>query len=311
MARWHISLVVAGGVLVLLTLTGCGQREDADTPPETERVDVRSIENGDEYVAMGDSYTSAPGTGKSTDDCLQTTTNYPHKVAAKLGLELKDVSCGAATTEHVTAPQTIGSTRRPPQADVLSTDTDLVTISLGANDFNTFGRVAFGCIGLRSDDPSGGPCQEADAAAGDRTLNRNTQEIEQRLEGAIMLVAERAPEARIIVVGYPEFFPKSGPCEQFPLAAGDYAFAHRMNELLVRAQKQAAERTGVEYVDVFTASRGHDLCAEDPWIAGLSPTRSDAMALHPYPEEQQLVADLLVQLLTGAAAPNREQPADR
>jgi lysophospholipase L1-like esterase len=298
MARWHTSLLGAGGLLVLLTMAGCSQGDGPGTPPKAGPVDVRAIEKGDEYVAIGDSYTSAPGTGTSTDDCLQTTTNYPHKVAAKLGLKLKDVSCGGATTTNVTAPQTIGSTHRPPQGDALSRDTDLVTISLGANDFNTFGTVAFGCIALRTEDPPGAPCQKADAAATARTLEQNTQDTEQLLVDAIRLVAERAPSARIIVVGYPEFFPKSGPCAELPLALGDYAFAHRMNELLVRAQKRAATQTKVEYVDVFTASRGHDMCAKDPWIAGLHPTRTDARPFHPFPEEQQFVADLLIDLLT-------------
>jgi lysophospholipase L1-like esterase len=287
MARWHISLVVTGGLLVLLTLTSCSQRDG-----------VRTVAKGDEYVAIGDSYTSAPGTGKSTDDCLQSNTNYPHRVAAKLGLKLTDVSCGFATTEQVAKPQIIGSTQRPPQADALSPSTDLVTISLGANDFNTFGTVAFGCIAMRSEDPSGAPCQEADAAAAGRSVENKVEVTERRLVQALRLIAERAPAARIVVVGYPEFFPKAGPCAAFPLALGDYPFAHRINKLLVRAQQRAAAQANVDYVDVFTASRRHDICAPDPWIAGLHPTRTDASPLHPFPEEQQLVADLLIDVLT-------------
>ncbi|HUP99452.1 MAG TPA: SGNH/GDSL hydrolase family protein [Aeromicrobium sp.] len=311
MARRQISLLGAGGLSVLLALAGCSHGNRPDIPPETRSGDVRAIEKGEEYVAIGDSYTSAPGTGSSADNCFQTTTNYPHKIAARLGLKLKDVSCGGATTEHVSAPQILGSTRRPPQADAVSPDTDLVTISLGANDSNIFSAVTFGCITLRSRDPAGAPCQQSDAAAVGRTVEQNTEETEQHLVDAIRLVAARAPAARIVVVGYPEFFPTTGPCAQFPLALGDYPFAHRINELLVRAQKRAAARTQAEYVDVFTASQGHDMCARDPWIAGLRPTRSDAMLLHPYPEEQRLVAELLVHLLTRAGPPNRERPPDR
>ena len=81
------------------------------------------------------------------------------------------------------------------------------------------------------------------------------------------------------------------------LAAGDYPLARRVNEMLVRAQENAAERTNAEYVDVFAATAGHDMCADDPWIAGIKPAGSDAMLYHPYPVEQQVVADLLVDLL--------------
>jgi lysophospholipase L1-like esterase len=301
MAPRQTSRLGVGGLSALLVLAGCNQGNLPDIPPETRPADVRMIEKGDEYVAIGDSYTSAPDTGASADTCFHTTTNYPHQVAARLGLKLKDVSCGGAKTDHVTAPQISGSTQRPPQADALSRGTRLVTVSLGANDFNTFTAATFGCIALRSADPSGAPCQKADATATGRTVEKNMDEIEQRIVDVIRLVAARAPRARIVVVGYPEFFPTTGPCEQLPLALGDYPFAHRINELLVRAQQRAAARTHAEYVDVFTASRGHDMCARDPWIAGLRPTRSGAMLLHPYPEEQRLVADLLVHLLTDTA----------
>jgi len=296
MARRYISLLVTGG-LVLLTLAGCGQRDSPDVPPTAGPSDIRAIEKGDEYVAIGDSYTAAPGLGPSTNACAQSTMNYPHTVAAKLGLKLIDVSCGGATTTHVTRPQTIGSIRRPPQADALSRRTDLVTISLGANDFNAFGLVAFGCVAVRFQDLQGAPCQKADAASAS-TIESMIQVTEDRLIKAIRWVAERAPSARILVIGYPEIFPESGPCAQLPLAAGDYAFARRVNELLVRAQVRASTQRNVEYVDVFAASRGHDMCAQDPWIAGLYPKRPGASPLHPYPEEQQFVAGLLLDLLT-------------
>jgi hypothetical protein len=83
-----------------------------------------------------------------------------------------------------------------------------------------------------------------------------------------------------------------------PLADGDYPYAYRLVEVLVRAQKRAAVRANVEYLDVFAASRGHNMCSKDPWIAGVNPTRDDAAPLHPYPEEQELVAKLLVDRLT-------------
>jgi lysophospholipase L1-like esterase len=315
MARWKIALLAAGtllaaGIVVaLITVAGRGPSSPVTEP--SKPTGPPPIAAGAEYVAIGDSYTSAPGAGPSANDCRQATTNYPRMVAAKLGLRLKDVSCIGAATSHVTAPQVFGSSRRPPQADALSPGTDLVTISLGANDFNIFGTVAFGCTALRFGDPSGAPCQEADAAATGGTVEQKTHKTEQRLVDTIRLVERRARGARIVVVGYPEFFPSAGPCAHLPLALGDYTFAHRVNELLVRAQARAAKRTKVEYVDVFTASRGHDMCAQEPWIAGLNPTRTDAAPWHPYPEEQQLVANLLIDLLTGAAPPNREQPAGR
>jgi len=305
----RILRLITVALVVLGTLTGCSTEGDPRPGSHSNQTaEVSTVKKGDEYVAIGDSYTAAPGAGPASDDCFQATTNYPRRVAAKLGLRLKDVSCVGAATSHVTRRQAFGSIRRPPQADALSRGTGLVTISLGANDFNTFGTVAFGCTALRFGDPSGAPCQTTDAAAPGRNVEQKTQETEQRLVDTIRLVQKRAPRARIVVVGYPEFFPSTGPCEELPIALGDYPFAHRINELLVRAQMRAAKRTHVEYVDVYTPSRGHDMCAQEPWIAGQNPTRTDAAPWHPYPEEQRLVANLLIELLTRAPSPNREQP---
>ena len=30
----------------------------------------------------------------------------------------------------------------------------------------------------------------------------------------------------------------------------------------------AAKRTGAEFVDLFAASDGHDICSDDPWVNG-------------------------------------------
>lgn len=275
-----------------MTLAGCAQ---PGLDPATDR--PRLIAAGDEYVAIGDSYTAAPLNSPRANPCLRSTTNYPHQVAAELGLQLTDVSCSAASTEHFAEPQILGSVRIPPQAEALSSGTDLVTIGLGGNDFNAIGVVVIQCISVRQQDPTGAPCKDADAARGTRAIAKEIARTERRLVNVIRQVSRRAPEARIILVGYPELFPATGPCAQLPLAWGDYAFAHRINKLIVRAQKRAAARADVEFLDIYDATRGHNMCAPDPWIAGAKPARSDATAFHPYPEEQVLVADRLLNLL--------------
>jgi lysophospholipase L1-like esterase len=286
--------------IALTSLSACAGGARDEGPRASPVPPLQPISKGDEYVAIGDSYTAAPGTGPvaADDGCEQSTTNYPHQVAERLGLRLTDVSCGAATTEQVAAAQILPAGKeRPPQADALSRRTDLVTISIGGNDFGAFNAVVTFCTAFRARNPAGDPCSEADAAAGDNSLAKHVTQIQRRLIRLIQLVADRAPRARIFVVGYPQFFPENGPCEELPRAAGDFAYARRVNELLVRAQQQAAAKTNVGYIDVFKATEGHDMCADEPWIAGGSPTRRDALIYHPYPEEQRVVADLLVKRL--------------
>jgi len=123
---------------------------------------TKSLATGDQYVALGDSATAAPGTGPMSDvACLQSSTNYPHRVATTLGLDLVDVSCSGATTEDVAEGQVFRQAELPPQADALSDSADLVTIGLGANDFKVFGTVVLSCAALRDTNPAGSPCKAA------------------------------------------------------------------------------------------------------------------------------------------------------
>jgi lysophospholipase L1-like esterase len=292
--RRRYALLIAGTAVALSSLTACGNKASPHAVSGHQQ-----LSKGDQYVAIGDSYTSAPRIGPRTDriGCLQTTDNYPHQVAKRLGLELTDVSCGGATTQQLTRPQLLGNVSQPPQIDALSRTTDLVTISLGANDFGIFGGVVFVCPAVRAKDPTGAPCTTANAAAGKNSVEHRVASLEKRLVAVIELVKKRAPKAQVVVVGYPQFFPAAGPCDQLPLADGDFSLAHKVNKELVDVQKTAAAKSKVKYVDVFDATKGHDMCSAEPWMAGLKPGRADAMPYHPLPQEQRAVTDLLVDLL--------------
>lgn len=86
---------------------------------------------GGVYVALGDSYTSAPLVPNQHGDpidCARSDHNYPSLVAQALGLAtFVDVSCGSAQTKHMTEPQTdlpLGGTN-PPQFNGLRPDATL------------------------------------------------------------------------------------------------------------------------------------------------------------------------------------------
>jgi hypothetical protein len=38
----------------------------------------------------------------------------------------------------------------------------------------------------------------------------------------------------------------------------------------------------VTYVDMYAASRGHDICSADPWVNGRVTDRQRALAYHPF-----------------------------
>ena len=62
----------------------------------------------------------------------------------------------------------------------------------------------------------------------------------------------------------------------------------------------AAARTGSVFVDLYAASKGHDVCAgKDAWVNGVRTDTSRAAALHPFAEEQRAAAGLIVHALEG------------
>jgi lysophospholipase L1-like esterase len=242
------------------------------------------------YVALGDSFTSAPGLPGSSLPCLRSEENYPALVADELGdsfrVTLDDRSCIGADTSSLAAPQELGGARIPPQAAALDRRTDLVTVSVGGNDDGFFVRLLTGCLGL-GDSPEEVPCEAAPLVDGLAT-------VQQRLVAAVAEVRRRAPDAEVLLVGYPLLVPERGACAGLPDDPADRAVAREANEALVEVVSGAAAESGAAYVDVARASRGHDLCSDEPWVAGSASDPSGAIPFHPLPAEQQAVADLVV-----------------
>jgi hypothetical protein len=67
-----------------------------------------------------------------------------------------------------------------------------------------------------------------------------------------------------------------------------------VNQDLARTAKSAK----VDYIDMYAASRGHELCSTDPWMAGELNVPGTALQFHPYNSYHRAVADKIVALLT-------------
>lgn len=299
--------------LALVLLAGCTSSDDA--PSGTPALDgagsaSASAPTYDRYLALGDSYTAAPGVPAidgASGPCFRSTNNYPHLLAAlSPGTVLEDRSCSGATSTDLTSPQRIELRGRrqtvPAQLDGLTPDTDLVTLSIGGNDNTLFGTVVGRCAFARVLDPRGAPCQAALGKDGIAELQAGLRGTQRRIVAAVGRIRATAPGARIVVVGYPQIVPASGTCRALPLATGDYPFARRANVELTRTLRSAATTAGVEYADLWEVTQGHDICADDPWVNGARTDPGRAVAFHPFREEQEAVAQVLAGIL-GQPAP--------
>jgi lysophospholipase L1-like esterase len=291
MRRSLIALILLGAVL-----TGSGESAPPPGPAETTGSPAAAPTTYDEYVALGDSYTAAPlvPPTDTSNACLRSGVNYPALVAQGMpGTALTDVSCSGAATQNMTSPQTGMTGAVPPQFDALRPSTDLVTIGLGGNDDGLFGTLLGECTRLASADPTGSPCTTRFEGTADGSLDR----IRSNLAGVVAGVRERSPDARVLLIGYPQIVPESGTCADLPLAERDYAFARQVNEDLNDAVEAAAGDTDAEYVDVWGATEGHDICGADAWINGRVTSADRALAYHPLAVEQRAVADLVTDAL--------------
>jgi lysophospholipase L1-like esterase len=280
--RWAVLVLAA-----VTVLAGC-------------KDDEAGSHRGDSYVALGDSYTSGAGMARNdptSSFCQRSAVNYPHLVAKALGAKLTDVSCGGAGTQHATTPQSMGDgTFAPPQLGALSRSTVIVTVGLGYNDFNWYFDLLYGCTSAAPSDPTGHPCKNLRAGGEDPEVT--TRRIGDQVEATLEAVHDKAPFADVLLVGYPQLVPEKGTCPELALATGDYPYVRDMLELLDENLRRAADDADATYVDVYSASKGHDICAgRDAWVNGIDAQLGVAASYHPVARGQRAVAELVLDAL--------------
>ena len=290
-------------LLLAVLALGCSADSEIDRPlgGSAERVvDVPGLPDSIDYVALGDSYTAGPFIGTMRVDpegCARSKQNYPAFLADWLDVATyTDVSCSGATTESLTQDQPLlngGATR--PQLDALTAETDLVTLGLGGNDFGIYS----GLIACRDPDPA--TCSVA-------RLRQDARRVEGRVSAAVAEIGRRAPDADVYVVGYPSFMPPEGSCPQVGAPAPALRPLTVIGRGLNRAIRLGAESAGAAYVDLETASRGHDVCAgEDAWIQGKDFHAGVAAPFHPLAEGMRGAAGEVYRTIAGADPPETER----
>jgi len=252
-----------------------------------------SPQSPQKYVALGDSFTSAPLVPVTdvANGCFRSSANYPSLVARKLGADLDDHSCGGARLVDLTTSQFPDV---PPQLSAVKPGVDLVTIGIGGNDEGVFRKLTGKCPELLASDPGGAPCRAFMTSQGHDVLLRALRNTSKKLGRILQEVRTRAPNAQVIVVGYPQIVSADHPCAKLPLAKGDYAYAAKVNVALNKALRDAVLASGTSYIDVWTASKGHDICSADPWVNGSAGDQKRAAAYHPFAKEQEAVARLVL-----------------
>ena len=202
------------------------------------------------YVALGDSYSSGVGAGDyygSSGSCERSPGAYPALWAA--------ASHPASYVSEACAEATIGSVLST-QLSALSKATTLVSITIGGNDVG-FVPVMATCVILPTSF-----CVNAVAAA----------EAEIRavlpgeLDGLLAAISAAAPDARVVVMGYPEPYDLARSASCAGLSTTDRADLDQAAGQLDAQLQAAAVRYGDAFADVRSAFGGHQICDSGSWL---------------------------------------------
>ncbi|HET9143842.1 SGNH/GDSL hydrolase family protein [Actinophytocola sp.] len=201
------------------------------------------------YVALGDSYASGTGAGSYGDSgsCLRSANAYAPLWASSHGAAFTFAACSGADTGDVLNGQ-LGA---------LSAATTLVTISIGGNDIG-FADIVTTCT-FGSNSTCVNRVNEARAQA--------QSVLPGRLDAVYTAIRDRAPAARVIVLGYPRLF-TAGSCFWFSTTKRN-ALNTAANELsdVIAGRAGAA---GFTYEDARDNFAGHEVCTSSPWINGIN-----------------------------------------
>jgi lysophospholipase L1-like esterase len=221
---------------------------------------------GDQYVALGDSFSSGVGTGSYTLDaaCKRSVYAYPYLLAQKRKhTTLTFVACSGATTADLLANQMQSVTSK----------TTIVTLTIGGNDID-FANLIYQCT-----------VSDCTTALETTTASLKSGTLGSTLGSSLDTVyttikQQAAPNATIIVLGYPHEFSGATCAGAFGISAAEETDANALADALDNLIATHAQQDDVTYQSAIPAFSGHEVCTSSPWLNGLVLSNTDE-SYHP------------------------------
>jgi len=197
-----------------------------------------------------------------------------------------DACTGALIGDMIADAQKAGNENVAPQISALEEEpahsVGLVTLTIGGNDAG-FGDVMTYCAGRFSFQES---CEDHSEAEVNQAINGGggMQPLEVRLTDLYTQIKDvtniggqspLAPGARIVVLGYPKFFPTGQPSacltgalasRLFQFQTSDMAWIDNVIYRVDNVIQAAAAASGFTYFDTYNAFDGNELCQASPYL---------------------------------------------
>jgi lysophospholipase L1-like esterase len=223
------------------------------------------------YVALGDSYSSGLGAGdyiSSSGGCDRSTNAYPEQWAGRESpVSFVSVACAGATTADVLSSQ----------VSALSASTTLVSITIGGNDAG-FSGVMRTCV-LESTNS----CLNAVSAARAFVTNQ----LPARLDATLQKIRADAPNAKIVVLGYPDLYDLSKSSTCIGLSTKDRIALNAGADALDNTMQTAAQRSNDTFADVRLQFAHHEICDSGSWLHSVD-ILAFSSSYHPTASGQEL-----------------------
>jgi lysophospholipase L1-like esterase len=202
------------------------------------------------YVALGDSYSSGLGAGSydpASGSCDRSANAYPVLWAhAHAPASFTFVACAGATTSSVISGQLAA----------LNSGTTLVSITVGGNDVG-FTTVMETCVLFSTSD-----C----VAAINTAEAQMKSTLPAALDRVLAAMAAAAPNARVVVLGYPELYDLANSPFCIGLSSTDRTDLNQAADQLDGQIQAAAQRHADAFADVRAAFGGHEICDPQRWL---------------------------------------------
>ncbi|MEV7778482.1 SGNH/GDSL hydrolase family protein [Kitasatospora sp. NPDC088351] len=202
------------------------------------------------YVALGDSYSAGVGAGGYTSEsgsCKRSTNAYPYLWKnAHSPSSFSFVACSGAKTGDVLNNQ----------LSALTSGTTLVSISIGGNDAGFAGTMQTCVLDSES------ACLSAVATA----KNYATNTLPAQLDRVYSAIHAKAPNARVVVLGYPHLYKIGGSCI-FGIGDTKRAAINSAADALDGVLAKRAANAGFAFGDVRSIFTEHEICGSSTtWL---------------------------------------------